>query len=178
MDLRIRHANAADAAPLAELAARTFHDTFAADNDPSLMAIYMARSYNPSAQLAEITNPTMRTLLAEIAGQAVAYTQLRPLSIDTPPCVTGPQPCEIMRFYVDRPWIGRGVAQRLMETAMNEARSLCAKTIWLGVWEFNPRAIAFYRKFGFELVGDHDFLFADVVQTDLVMSRAIDLRRA
>jgi GNAT superfamily N-acetyltransferase len=77
-----------------------------------------------------------------------------------------------MRFYVDRPWIGRGVAQHLMNAALDEARSLGAKTIWLGVWEFNPRAIAFYRKCGFELVGDHEFLFADVVQTDLVMSRA------
>jgi GNAT superfamily N-acetyltransferase len=170
--MAIRLAVADDAGSLADLAARTFHNTFAADNDPELLAIHMARAYNPSAQRAEIANPAMRTILVEIAGQAVAYTQLRPWSVDTPPCVRGPEPCEIMRFYVDRPWIGRGVAQHLMNAALDEARSLGAKTIWLGVWEFNPRAIAFYRKCGFELVGDHEFLFADVVQTDLVMSRA------
>ena len=59
------------------------------------------------------------------------------------------------------------------KAALDEARMLGARTAWLGVWEFNPRAIAFYKKCGFMLVGDHDFLFADVVQTDLVMSRPL-----
>ena len=125
-ELVIRHAGIKDAAQLADLPARTFHDTFAADNDPHLMAVHMARSYNPDAQRAEITNPAMRTLLCEIGGCPGAYAQLRPLSVDTPPCVIGSEPCEIMRFYVDRPWIGRGVAQRLTDAAIERARSLAA----------------------------------------------------
>jgi ribosomal protein S18 acetylase RimI-like enzyme len=49
---------------------------------------------------------------------------------------------------------GRGVAQALMEHVLGRAAPLDADVAWLGVWERNPRAIAFYRKQGFEAVGE------------------------
>lgn len=170
-DLVIRRAAPADAGALAELAARTFFESFAADNPHQDMAIHLARSYSPAIQLDEINDPAMQSLLAEIAGRAVAYTQLRDGPV--PQCVRGPRPYEVWRFYVDRPWFGRGVAQHLMSVVFAEARALSKQTIWLGVWEKNPRAIAFYRKFGFTHVGEHGFLFAEQLQTDLVMARGI-----
>lgn len=175
--MTIRRAIPADAARLADLAARTFYDAFAAGNRPEDMATHMARSYAPAIQRAEIVDPAVHVLLVENEGRAkpIAYTQLRfrHPNKPAPTCVTGQNPCEIWRFYIDRPWIGRGVAQRLMSAAIDQARALDAQTIWLGVWERNSRAIAFYRKCGFTLVGEHEFLFANEVQTDLVMARAI-----
>jgi len=44
--------------------------------------------------------------------------------------------------------------------------------VWLGVWEHNPRAIAFYRKWGFEAVGEHVFVVGTDPQRDLVMTRS------
>ncbi len=44
-----------------------------------------------------------------------------------------------------------------------------AKTLWLGVWERNDRAHAFYEKCGFADVGEHIFLFGTDPQTDRVM---------
>jgi ribosomal protein S18 acetylase RimI-like enzyme len=175
LDLKIRRATPADAERLADLAARTFYDSFAVDNRPEDMAVHTARSYSPAIQVAEINDPAVRTLLVKNAAEAIAYTQLRfrHPNKPTPACVTGPNPCEIWRFYIDRPWIGRGVAQRLMSAALDEAKSLGAQTLWLGVWEKNPRAIAFYRKCGFTHVGEHSFLFADDMQTDLVMARSV-----
>ena len=37
------------------------------------------------------------------------------------------------------------------------ARSGGSGCIWLSVWEHNPRAIAFYRKYAFEVAGEHVF---------------------
>jgi ribosomal protein S18 acetylase RimI-like enzyme len=177
-NIAIRRAVPSDAERLADLAARTFHDTFAADNDPGAMAAHMANSYSLAIQLAEINDPAVHVLLVESDGEAkpIAYTQLRfrHPNKHAPACVTGPNPCEIWRFYVDRQWIGRGVAQRMMSAALNYAKSLGAQTIWLGVWEKNPRAIAFYQKCGFTLVGEHEFLFANERQTDLVMARGVE----
>ena len=170
-DLVIRRAAPADAGTLAELAARTFFESFAADNPPQDMAIQLARSYSPAIQLAEINDPAMQTLLVEIAGLAAAFTQLRDGPV--PACVSGPRPYEVWRFYVDRPWLGRGVAQHLMSAVLAKAQALGKQTVWLGVWEKNPRAIAFYRKYGFTNVGEHGFLFADQMQTDLVMARGV-----
>ena len=45
-DLTIRRGTLADAALLSELGARTFSETFAADNTPEDLAAYVAASFN------------------------------------------------------------------------------------------------------------------------------------
>lgn len=62
-----------------------------------------------------------------------------------------------------------------MQHALAQARSSGYKTIWLGVWERNPRAQAFYKKNGFREVGDHVFLMGEEEQRDVIMERPIDL---
>jgi ribosomal protein S18 acetylase RimI-like enzyme len=80
---------------------------------------------------------------------------------------------EVVRFYVDRPWHGRGVAHQLMAAAADAAQAAGARTLWLGVWERNPRAIAFYRKCGFEDVGTQIFVLGADHQQDLVLARSL-----
>jgi ribosomal protein S18 acetylase RimI-like enzyme len=98
-----------------------------------------------------------------------AYAQVRHGS-PPPPCVTGPKTFQLWRFYVDRPWIGRGIAQRLMAAARAEAEALGGETLWLGVWERNLRAMAFYRKCGFVDVGSHPYVVGNDPQTDRIMA--------
>ena len=167
----IRIATADDAAVLADLARRTFYDTFAATNNADDMALYLAQSYGVDQQTRELMDRDITTLLVEEDGQAIAYAQLRAGEI--PECVTGARPIELWRLYVDRGWHGRGIAQRLMDEVKALARGLGAKTLWLGVWERNDRARAFYSKTGFTDAGDHIFLFGTDPQTDLVMVTAL-----
>jgi diamine N-acetyltransferase len=167
----IRVATVADAAVVADLARRTFYDTFASTNDPNDMALYLAEAYGVDQQTRELTDRDITTLLVEANGAAIAYAQLRAGHI--PDCVTGPKPIELWRFYIDRRWHGRGVAQALMERVKGVARELDAGTLWLGVWERNDRARAFYAKSGFTDAGDHIFLFGTDPQTDLVMVMAL-----
>jgi ribosomal protein S18 acetylase RimI-like enzyme len=88
-----------------------------------------------------------------------------------PACVVARRPAEVQRIYVDRPWHGRGVAQALMAAMLEHARNGGADRVWLGVWEQNLRARAFYRRAGFADVGDHAFRLGDEVQRDRVMVR-------
>ncbi|HEV7923060.1 MAG TPA: GNAT family N-acetyltransferase [Thermoanaerobaculia bacterium] len=166
----IRRAGPADAAPLAELAARTFAEAFAAGNTAEDLAAFLAATYGEAQQRREILDQDVITLLVEEGGTLIAFAQLR--RGEAPQCVEGPDPVELARFYVDRPWHGRGVAQQLMEAARAAAQNLGARTFWLGVWERNPRAIAFYEKCGFRDVGSHLFLVGSDLQTDRVMVHA------
>ena len=166
----IRRAVPADADLLADLAARTFHDAFAADNRPEDMAAHMAHAFGPARQLAEITSADIVTFLADCDGPA-AFAQVR--RGPAPSCVVSPRPIELWRFYVDRPWHGRGIAGRLMQAVLGEAIAAGATAVWLGVWERNPRAIAFYTKSGFVDVGAHEFRLGTDVQTDRVMVRSL-----
>jgi len=167
----IRTGTVADGAVLADLARRTFYDTFAATNNATDMALHLAQAYGVDQQTRELANRDIATLIVEENGAAIAYAQLR--SDHVPECVTGSRPIELWRFYVDRGWHGRGVAQALMDRVKIVARERGAQTLWLGVWERNDRARAFYAKSGFTDAGDHIFLFGTDPQTDLVMVTAL-----
>ena len=173
-ELRVRRATSADAAMLAELGARTFHDAFAADNTPRNMELYLGRVYGIPQQTSELANPEIVTLVAEVGDHPAGFAQLR--SGTPPACVRGPAPMEVWRFYVDRAWHGRGVALALMEAVRREALARGGQTLWLAVWERNERAKGFYRKCGFLDVGSQPFILGEDHQTDLVM--VIELAQA
>lgn len=175
--LHIRRGAPADAAALSRFAARTFAETFGPDNDADDLRAHLESSYDPALQHAELSDPQVTTLLAcmqEHDGERlVAYAQLRRGS-PPPPCVTRPDPVELRRFYVDREWHGRGIAQALMAAVQAAAREMGGRTLWLGVWERNPRAIAFYSRAGFVDVGSTGFMLGSDRQTDRVMVAAIE----
>jgi ribosomal protein S18 acetylase RimI-like enzyme len=157
-----------DAAPLAELAARTFFEAFAADNDPDDMRQHLEKTYTPERHLEEIRNPAIDTLLMRIGGGApVAYAQFR--SGTASDGVPADGSVELWRFYVDQPWHGRGLAQVLMAAAKARARERGASRLWLGVWERNARAQAFYAKHGFRKVGQQIYVVGSDPQTDDVL---------
>jgi ribosomal protein S18 acetylase RimI-like enzyme len=167
----VRRGVPADAAMLASLAARTFQETFGAQNRAEDMAEHQAQAYGPEQQARELGDPAVITLISEIEGAPAGYAMVR--RGVAPPCVSGHAPVELWRFYVDAPFHGRGVAQVQMRAVENAARELGGSVLWLGVWEHNPRAIAFYRKCGFRDVGAQDFWLGSDQQTDRVMMREI-----
>lgn len=167
MSPTIRRATPSDAAVLAELAARTFRQAFGAANRPEDLELHLRTRYGTAQQEAELRDPAMTSFLVEQDGEAIGYAQVR--SGPAPACVTGAEPIELFRFYLDQVWKGRGIAGPLMDTVIAEARSRQAGLIWLGVWEKNPRAIAFYGKCGFVDVGWQSFMVGTDLQRDRVL---------
>jgi diamine N-acetyltransferase len=167
----IRPGVPADAGPLASFAARIFEDTFGSANDPGDMALHLSTAYGLAQQTRELSDPAIGTLLVEIDGALAGYAQIR--EGKAPDCVRGAGPIEIQRFYVDRRWQGRGLAQELMNAVRKAAAVRGGRTLWLGVWERNERAQAFYRKCGFTDVGSQPFMLGLDRQTDRIMSRAL-----
>jgi len=156
-DVIIRRAMSSDASTLADFAARVFIVTFGPDNRAEDMDAYVTKTYGVEQQRREIEDPRIVTLLVEEGGRLIAFAQLR----------VAPEEVEIARFYVDPQWHGRGVAKTLMDTCLKAAGN--ANRIWLAVWEKNPRAIAFYEKYGFRVTGSQVFVLGSDVQTDRVM---------
>lgn len=167
----IRRGTLEDAGLLSELGARTFAETFAADNTEEDLTAYMASSFNVAQQTSELEDPASTFLIAEVDGRAAGYAKLH----DGEPekGVEGAKPVELVRLYVSREWLGRGIGEQLMRACLDEARQTGHETIWLGVWERNQRAQAFYRKWNFRTVGEHMFPLGSDLQRDLVMERAL-----
>ena len=167
----IRRGTVDDAGLLSELGARTFSETFAADNTSEDMASYVATSFSVAQQTAELENSASTFLIAEVNRRAAGYAMLR--EGEPEKGVEGANPVELVRLYVSRDWLGRGIGEQLMRACIDEARQAGHETIWLGVWERNARAQAFYRKWNFRTVGEHMFELGSDLQRDIVMERTL-----
>ena len=167
MAVSYRRGRVADAAALASFATRAFTDTYAEHNTADDMREYLASAYGAEHQARELEDSAMITMVAESENALLGFAQLR--RSEAPPSVASDAPIEIYRFYVDRSAHGTGVAQQLMKETLAAARDLGANHVWLGVWEKNGRAIAFYRKSGFQDVGTQIFQLGADRQTDRVL---------
>lgn len=173
----LRTARPEDAALLAELGERTFRETFAKDNTPEDMAGYLSRSFSPEIQTAELARPGSLFLILEIDGTPAGYVHLQDGAADA--CLaesaqwSGLHAMELIRIYLLQAWTGRRLGDVLMQASIAEAQRQGVEALWLGVWERNPRAIAFYRRWGFEKIGEHEFLLGTDLQTDHVMAQRL-----
>lgn len=165
----IRFAIPSDARSLAELAERTFRDTFSEANTNEDMMLHCKTSYGEPIQAGEISDPALVTLVCEEQDGLIAFAQLR--WGKAPGSISGDRPGEIRRLYVAADWHGKEIAQELMKACLSQFEKENTGTIWLGVWERNPRAISFYKKFGFSEVGEHIFQLGADRQRDIVMAR-------
>ena len=90
-----------------------------------------------------------------------------------PPCVVSTNPLEVKRFYVHEKWHGRGLAGSLLAACVVCAATASHDTLWLSVFEENPRAQRFYEKMGFVPVGNHPFVVGGVPDNDIVLARPV-----
>jgi GNAT superfamily N-acetyltransferase len=169
--LHIRRATPADAPLIASLGVQTFVTSFGTQNTPENLAKHLAKAFGEEIQMRELTDPSITYLIAELHGRTAGYAQVR--EGDAPECVTGPAPVEVRRFYVLHDFHGTGIAQALMDACASEARQRGGRTLWLGVWDQNPRAIRFYTKWGYEDVGGQTFMLGDDPQQDRVLARSL-----
>ena len=169
----IRPAQAGDAERLSEFAERVFDEVFSEGNDPGDMASYLNEAFSPEIQRREITEPGGIMLLAvdPKSDGLAGYLHIAPS--ERPGCVVGDAPVELKRLYVDPAHHRRGIGRQLLDHGIARARAAGAKTLWLGVWERNFTAQAFYAREGFVRVGDHPFVLGSDVQTDWIMQKPI-----
>jgi GNAT superfamily N-acetyltransferase len=167
----IRLATLEDAGLLAEIGAKSFSDYFAEANTPENMATYLAQAFGEDIQAAELADPDVTYLLAEVDGITAGYAKLH--ESHPPEGVVGHRPLELVRLYALNGWLGKGIGAALMQACLDLAAGNGYDTLWLGVWEHNPKARVFYHRWGFEDCGTHAFHLGDDVQTDYHMQRPV-----
>lgn len=165
--LIIRSALPDDGILLAAFGAAAFRDTYRELDDPDEIEQYVAESFTPEVVRSQIADPASIVLLAYSDAELVGYAHIRRSAI--PPCVSGPSPVELVRLYLAKASIGKGYGSQLMHAVFAQARELNCQTIWLGVYDRNVRAVAFYEHFGFVQVGTKEFVLGGRVYIDPVM---------
>lgn len=170
-EVTVRPGVPGDAELLASIGARTFVETFAWSNTADDMEAYVSASFSPELQAEELASPRVLFLIAESDGQMIGYAKVE--RSPAPGFVSASSPLELVRFYIDSSFHGRGASHEMMSCVLEFAKTGGHDLMWLGVWEHNARAISFYRKWNFEIAGKKDFILGSDHQTDFVMTRAI-----
>jgi len=169
----IRAASTSVAPLLSELGARLFEQALGRQNAVEDMRLYLSTAFSIDRWSTNLSNPAHRTWVADNpSGAAIGYAVLN--KGPAPAYLGATSAAEIARLYSDQAWHGRGVGGALMNACLDQARAWKCDIAWLGVWVENARAIAFYEKHGFRVVGAQTFLLGTDVQHDHVMARRLD----
>ncbi len=171
----VRRAEPNDAAALAWLAQQTFIDTYGDLTDPEDVRLHCDKNFGIAQQSAEINNPEYTVILVWHQEELIAFAQIvqRPPPDSLPITPAATNAIALFRYYVKKDWHGKGVAQILLKAAEQAAREWGAEHLWLGMWEHNARALAFYQKVGFQHVGWMDYHFGSKVERDYVLLKAL-----
>lgn len=165
--VNIREASIAELETLQQISKSTFTETFSVHNTEENMSNYLHNNLSLEKLGEEMKNPKSSFYFAQTKGEVIGYLKLNVGAAQNEwKEETG---IEIERIYVLKKYHGHRIGQLLFEKAISIARSMEMQYVWLGVWEKNERAIAFYTKNGFKVVDEHLFKLGDDVQNDYLM---------
>jgi ribosomal protein S18 acetylase RimI-like enzyme len=133
--------------------------------------LYLNKTFTLRKIKEEIQEQGSMFFIAEEHNESVGYARVRISKI--PDGLAGVAAMEIERLYADKKFIGKRVGYLLINTCLRYAKEHGYKVVWLGVWEHNTRAIAFYQRSGFETFGQQTFMLGHDAQTDLLMKKIL-----
>ena len=168
--IEIRRATEKDIALIAAIGRKTFEETFRDTNTEDDMRKYISENFTDEKIAGEISGRESVFLIAIHDGAAAAYMKLNTGNAQTE---KQGDALEIQRLYVAASKKGMGIGKRMIASAEEIARERGLCRIWLGVWEHNEPALAFYKKCGFTVFSSHDFILGTDRQTDLLMEKNI-----
>ena len=157
---------------LQKISRQTFYETFASGNTEENMKQYLENGFAFEKLTAELNDVNSESYFAMLDDNVIGYLKLNFGQSQTE--LQDDRGLEIERIYVLREFHGKNVGQILYNKAIQIARQNKAEYVWLGVWEENPRAIAFYKKNGFVEFDKHIFKLGDDEQTDIMMKLKLD----
>lgn len=170
MNWRIHQAGKNDCNRLALVGAATFLETFAGVLSGTAIIEHCQREH--SAQTYDrLFGSGARAWLALLQpGDAPVGFALM-AAADLPGMLEGD--IELKRIYALSRFHGSGLGAALMERAVKTASEAGGKRLLLGVYAENQRAIAFYRKKGFEQIATRQFNVGGVDYDDVVLARQL-----
>jgi ribosomal protein S18 acetylase RimI-like enzyme len=170
-NIQLRRATLNDRNALRVLGIKTFKDTFEEHNTAEDMEQYIAAAFSDEQIGKELQEEKTIFFLAEEGGRVAGYAKVR--EGEKQEALGSKRALELHRIYVDKDYLGKRIGNLLLEACLEYAKQAGYQTVWLGVWEYNPRAIAFYTKHGFEKFSEHVFLLGADAQTDWLLKKDI-----
>ena len=171
MTINIKKCTLEDSRKLQEISYETFNETFKHQNSPENMNAYLERAFNLKQLEKELSNISSQFFFVYFDNEVAGYLKVN--TNDAQSEEMGAESLEIERIYIKKKFQKHGLGKYLLNKAMEIAMERNKKKSWLGVWEKNENAIAFYIKMGFVQTGAHSFYMGDEEQIDFIMTKTL-----
>lgn len=169
--MTIKKCNLENVSELQRISVETFTETFKEQNSPEHLNAYLEKAYNLETLKQELANPSSHFFFVYWNQEIAGYLKVNMDEAQTEAMGSGS--LEVERIYVKKHYQKHGLGKALLNKAFEIALDEKKQTIWLGVWEDNTNAIAFYQKKGFVQTGSHSFFMGDDEQVDLIMTKTL-----
>lgn len=157
---------------LVKLSVQTFEETFGHKNTKENMAWYFKTKMNSEQLKKELLHPNSDFYWILFRKKIIGYLKLNFNDAQTEVVNLG-ESFEIERIYILSNFQRKGFGKDVLSKAISLGKNKGFSYLWLGVWEQNENAIAFYTKKGFEIFDRHVFQLGNDPQTDLLMGLKI-----
>ncbi|MCM3238809.1 GNAT family N-acetyltransferase [Heyndrickxia oleronia] len=171
MTINIKQCTLQDLQELQEISYETFNETFKHQNSPENMGAYLKKAFTLKQLEKELSNSSSQFFFVYFQNEVAGYLKVN--INDAQSEDMGDESLEIERIYIKKKFQKHGLGKYLLNIAIESAMKRNKKKIWLGVWEKNENAIAFYKKMGFVQSGSHSFYMGDEEQTDIIMTKTV-----
>ncbi|WHZ00949.1 GNAT family N-acetyltransferase [Neobacillus sp. YX16] len=171
MNIFIKPCTIEDLCILQDISYETFNETFKDHNSPEIMNAYLERAFNVKQLEKELSNIFSRFFFVYFNNEVAGYLKVN--THDAQSENMGEDSFEIERIYIRGKYQKLGLGKYLIKKAIEIAVEQGKNKIWLGVWEKNENAIAFYKKIGFVQAGTHSFYMGDEEQIDFIMIKSL-----
>ena len=175
MTIFIRQCNSSDIDALREISVETFYDAFRDLNKKETMDRYLHESFSKKKLKFELSDPASKFYFLYADDKLAGYLKINLAGAQTD--INDTASVEIERIYIRKEFKGKGAGRKLLNHAVQLAIEMKKDYLWLGVWEKNLNAIAFYKKMGFQVEGRHSFRMGAELQTDLIMKKFISRKK-
>ncbi|SFL98479.1 spermine/spermidine N-acetyltransferase [Gracilibacillus orientalis] len=172
MAISIKKCTLEDKCNLQEISYETFKETFKHQNSTDNMNAYLDGAFNLKQLEKELSNMFSQFFFVYFNNEVAGYLKIN--TNDAQSEETGDETLEIERIYIKNKFQKHGLGKVLLTKAKDIAVENNKKKIWLGVWEKNDNAIAFYKKMSFVQTGSHSFYMGDEEQTDIIMTKTLE----
>ncbi|RAS89372.1 GNAT family N-acetyltransferase [Priestia endophytica] len=171
MMINLKKCTLEDLRKLQEISYETFNETFKHQNSPENMEAYLEKAFNLEQVEKELSNTSSHFFFVYVDNEIVGYLKVN--TDDAQSEEMGDESLEIERIYIKNNFQKHGIGKYLFNKAIEMAMEHNKKKIWLGVWEKNENALAFYKKMGFVQTGVHSFYMGDEKQVDFIMVKTL-----
>lgn len=171
MTIDFRRCTIEDVHTLQEISYETFNETFKEQNSPENMNAYLDKAFNLEQLEKELSNTSSQFFFVYFSDEVAGYLKVNMDNAQSEKMST--DAFEVERIYIRNKFQKHGLGKYLLDKAIEIAMEHNKKKIWLGVWENNENAIAFYKKMGFVDTGVHSFYMGDEEQIDIIMTKTL-----